>query len=146
MIIVLDTGVISLATHPVETTNRECNEWIRSKLDNNVDIAIPEIADYELRRELVRADKKISIDRLDKLSKVFKYLPINTQAMHLAANYWAETRNMHRPTTGPKDIDADMILIAQAKQLETDYSQVVIATDNIQDFVYFIEARSWIDI
>ena len=46
---------------------------------------ISEVADYEVRRELVRAGKTLSVARLDALQTEFVYLPINTATMRKAA-------------------------------------------------------------
>jgi len=47
---------------------------------------VPEIADYEVRRELLRADKLHGIDRLN-LVKTTAYLPITTAVMLKAAEF-----------------------------------------------------------
>ncbi|MEX2261699.1 MAG: hypothetical protein WD696_07095 [Bryobacteraceae bacterium] len=47
---------------------------------------IPEIADYEVRRELLRAGKEKGLGRLDAL-------PITTPVMLKAAEFWATLLN-----------------------------------------------------
>jgi len=54
---------------------------------------------------------------------------------------WAETRNRGRPAAHPKSLDADMIIAAQAEQLEA-----VLATSNAKHFTGFVDARDWKDI
>jgi hypothetical protein len=51
---------------------------------------IPEIADYEVRRELLRARREVGIRRLDQLKEALTYLPITTAVMLRAAQLWAE--------------------------------------------------------
>jgi predicted nucleic acid-binding protein len=80
-------------------------------------VYVPEIADYEVRRELVRAELHEGVRRLDRLKSVLTYLPINTEVMLRAAQLWAEARNRGTPTADPKALDADVILAAQALQL-----------------------------
>ena len=83
-------------------------------LVRGVEVFIPEIADYEVRRELLRAGKTAGVMRLGELQKVFTYLPITTSVMRRAAALWAAARNQGRPTADPKALDGDVILAAQA--------------------------------
>ena len=54
-IVVLDTGVPGLLTHPQGSPDSErCVEWITTLIGGGVIFVLPEIADYELRRELLR--------------------------------------------------------------------------------------------
>ena len=53
---------------------------------------MPEIADYEVRRELLRANKREGLARLDALVGLLEYLPITTAAMRQAALFWAQAR------------------------------------------------------
>ena len=56
MILLLDTGVLGVVTNPKATpTNEECRVWLRDMLVQGTRVVIPEIADYELRRELLRS-------------------------------------------------------------------------------------------
>ena len=59
-------------------------------LARGVRVLIPEIADDELRRELLRAEKVAGLGRLDALVEVLEYLPITTEVMRQAAVFWAE--------------------------------------------------------
>ncbi|MCC5647713.1 nuclease [Nostoc sp. CHAB 5824] len=77
-------------------------------------VIIPEIADYEVRRELLRANQVKGIARLYELSQLLEYLPITTIAMRQAALFWAQARQQGQPTAGDKTIDGDIILVAQA--------------------------------
>lgn len=42
---------------------------------------VPEIADYEVRRELIRARRLAGIRKLDALKATTPYLPITTEAI-----------------------------------------------------------------
>jgi hypothetical protein len=53
---------------------------------------VPEIADYEVRRELLRANKVRGIARLDLLKNSIGYLPLTTPIMLKAAELWAQAR------------------------------------------------------
>ena len=53
---------------------------------------LPEIIDYELRRELIRLNKTSSIKRLNELKTFISYTPITTQAMLLASEFWGTSQ------------------------------------------------------
>ncbi len=63
--IVLDTGPLGKISHP--RPNREIANWLERLLREGAIIYIPEIADYEVRRELIRAGLQESVNRLDRL-------------------------------------------------------------------------------
>ena len=95
----------------------ECAKWLARVLSADNRVILPEIADYEVRRELLRASKASSVARLDTLTSICEYLAISTVAMRRAAELWAVARQTGQPTSGDKTIDADMILIAQGIDL-----------------------------
>ena len=109
-----------------------------------VRIIVPEITDYELRRELLRTAHAASIRRLDALAQAMEYLPLSTAAMRKAAELWALARQQGQPTAGDNTIDADMILAAQALTLGT--PAVVIATTNVGHLSRFVSAELWYNI
>lgn len=106
-----------------------------------VHIHIPEIADYEVRRGLLRAGKPRSVAQLDALARLLEYLPISTAALRQAALFWAQARQQGQPTAGDKTIDGDIILAAQAFTLNA--SSIVIATTNVGHLSWFIPAETW---
>ncbi|HEY6401974.1 MAG TPA: PIN domain-containing protein, partial [Blastocatellia bacterium] len=89
-------------------------QWVESLTSDGVQVILPEIADYELRRELLRVKKKRGLAHLEHLISQIKYLPITTSAMRQAAAFLAQARQQGQPTAGDKTIDCDMILAAQA--------------------------------
>ncbi len=124
-----------------------CNEWVESLLDAGIGVAIAEIADYEVRRELVCGGKVRGLERLDRLKSGLLYVPLTTGAMLLAAECWAQARNAGQPTADPKELDADAILAAQAAVLASDLGEeTVIATTNVGHLAQFWAARLWRDI
>ena len=146
MLVLLDAGPLGLVTHPRATPeNDACSRWMESLLRGGWRVGIPEIADYEVRRELLRADKQEGLRRLDALKAAVEYLPITTQAMREAAAFWADARKRHRPTADDKALDADMILVAQALEA-MDPEEVVIATSNVGHLARFAPAKVWWDI
>lgn len=147
MILLLDTGVLGLVTNPKATpTNEACCVWLRALLADGARVIVPEIADYELRRELIRAHKINGWQRLDALKNTIEYLPINTDAMLKAAALWAHARNVGTPTAPDTGLDGDVILAAQALTLETHGERLVIATTNVGHLALFVEASEWQDI
>ncbi len=89
----LDAGPLGLITNPkLSAESVACAQWLQTHLRLGSRIIIPEIADYEVRRELVRANKTKGIARLDDLAKLLEYLPIKTVAMRQAAKLWAQAR------------------------------------------------------
>ena len=98
--IVLDTGPLGKISHP--RPNREIADWPECLLREGAIIYIPEIADYEVRRELIRAGLRESVNRLDRLKSVLNYLPINTDVMLKAAELWAH---------GPLSASAVIVLV-----------------------------------
>jgi hypothetical protein len=108
---------------------------------------LPEIADYEVRRELLRANKFAGIRRLNECkSSWLEYLPITTPVILKAAELWATSRQAGMPTADPKELDGDVILAAQALLLRGGGEEVVIATTNVGHLSRFVDAREWPDI
>jgi predicted nucleic acid-binding protein len=104
---------------------------------------VPEIADYEVRRELLRSNQLKSIDRLDELKRLAGFLPITSKAMLKAAALWAHARKKGMPTADSRSLDADMILAAQATVLAKGKHEVVVATDNAGHLSRFVPANIW---
>jgi predicted nucleic acid-binding protein len=143
-IIVLDTGPLGLVTNPrASAENLRCNEWMQELLRAGCEVAIPEIADYESRRELLRVDKKEGVARLDQLKATILYLPITTGAMLRAAEFWADVRKQGIQTADDKALDGDVILAAQAALLQNQSSRVVVATTNVKHLSLFVSADLW---
>ena len=140
--VLLDAGPIGLITNPkLSEQGIACNQWLQSLIESENRVIVPEIADYEVRRELLRAKKTFGLARFVALSQLFVFLPLTTTAMRLAAELWAQARQQGQPTAGDKTIDGDMILIAQAKTLRN--SDAIIATTNVRHLSRFILADSW---
>jgi predicted nucleic acid-binding protein len=144
-VIILDSGPLGLITNPkLSPESVACAQWLQAHITAGNRTIIPEIADYEVRRELLRANKTKGITRLDNLAKSIEYLPITTAAMRQAAKLWAQARQQGQPTAGDKTIDGDMILVAQSMTLEI--PDVVIATTNLGHLSRFIAAELWQNI
>jgi predicted nucleic acid-binding protein len=143
--ILLDAGPLGMVTNPRRNaTTVACAQWMQSHLSAGSKVYLPEIADYEIRRELMRAERTRGLASLDQLAEVIEYLPISTAAMREAARLWALARQQGRPTSHDRTIDADMILVGQALSLKA--PRVVIATTNVGHLARFIDAQVWSDI
>jgi predicted nucleic acid-binding protein len=144
-VILLDSGPLGLITNPrLSSESLDCTRWFQSLVVAGVRVVIPEIVDYEVRRELLRANKLRGLRRLDEFVDQAEYLPITTLAMRQAAVFWAEARQQGQPTAGDKTIDADVILAAQAFTLVD--GEVTIATTNVGHLSRFVPAQLWCDI
>lgn len=143
-IVLLDAGPLSKVTHP--RPNREITEWLKALLEAGVKVQVPEIADYEVRRELLRAKKAKGVERLDMLAATIGYIPLSTKTMRKASQIWADARNQGRPTADDKALDGDVILAAQADILASPGTDVVIATENVGHLNRFATASHWTNI
>jgi predicted nucleic acid-binding protein len=144
-VVLLDAGPLGLVTNPrLSPLSVACTEWLQTLVRRRARILLPEIADYEIRRELLRAGKVKGIERLDALGSLLEYLPLTTAAMRHAASFWAQARQQGQPTAGDKTIDGDMILAGQAAALgEVD---LIIATTNVGHLGRFAPADLWQEI
>jgi predicted nucleic acid-binding protein len=125
-----------------------CRQWLVECTRAGLRVFVPEIADYEVRRELVRAGKTMSVARLDRFNAAVpgRYLPITTIAMRRAAEMWAQSRQTGVPTADPQALDGDVILAAQALTMSVPGSNVVVATANVRHIARYLAADLWRNI
>lgn len=141
-IVLLDAGPLGMISNPSATpANLKCYNWVESLLISGARIIVPEIADYEVRRELLRAGKITGLARLDLLKNTLDYARLTTSVMLKAAELWAEARNQGRTTADAKALDCDVILAAQALALKG-----IVATENVGHLSLFVKAKSWREI
>lgn len=146
MLIVLDSGPLGLLSNPTQRGPAStATEWARSKLERGDQLVVPEIADYEVRRELVRAARSNGLERLDELCRGLRYHPLATSIMRDAAALWADARNKGAPTAHDLALDGDVILAAQARDLAGD-DAVIVATTNVKHLERYVDARVWTDV
>src|SRR5205809_446439 len=99
MIVLLDAGPLGMISNPSDTPeNVRSRNWLERLVYHGAKVAVPEICDYEVRRELIRAAKTEGLRRLDGLKMMLEYAPISTAVMLRAAAYWAKARQMGRPS------------------------------------------------
>jgi hypothetical protein len=130
-LVLLDSGPLGMLAHPNPKT--EITQWLANLLGANVKIIVPEIADYEVRRELLLKRLKRSIARLDQLKIYLDYEPITTDVMLKAADH------QHA-------LDGDVILAAQAVILANQGYDVIVATTNVKHLSLFVQAKLWQEI
>ena len=152
LIVLLDSEPLGLVTNPKYSPEAEaCRAWLRSLPHAGHLPLVPEIIDYEVRRELRLYDKIRGLRNLDALCIPRQYLPLTTNAMRQAADFWADLRRIGLPTADRLALDADVILCAQAATLEPAAfglpgASVVIATGNVGHLSRLVDARHWQDI
>jgi len=84
-VVLLDTGSLGLVTNPRRSQQSvACAQWLQALVAHGLRVIVPEIADYEVRRELLRAKKERGLARLDALASRLEYLPLTTAAMRQA--------------------------------------------------------------
>lgn len=101
-LVLLDTGPLGMVTHP--RRNQAAKDWLRDLLRSGTEARVPEIVDYEIRRELLRVNATTGIMRLDALSRSIGYVSLSTVTMRRAAELWASARREGRPTAGPDSL------------------------------------------
>ena len=134
----LDSGPLGRLTHADYSRNREYRAWLAALLDHNIAVFLPEIADYEVRRNLIVENLTGSLANLEALPSLINYVPIATADMHQAAELWATSRKTGRSVGDPRELNAGVIIAAQAIRLGA-----TIATDNVGHLAQFVEARPW---
>jgi predicted nucleic acid-binding protein len=148
--ILLDSAPLSLLATPIKratpATVKAIRQWAIACDTAGHQIIVPEITDYEVRRELLRSRKTAAIAELDRLKVDFAYLPLTTAAMLKAADLWAQTRQAGLPTSHDENIDVDAILAAQALMLGVPVTDLVVATANVRHLARFVTADLWANI
>ncbi len=147
--ILLDATPLGLASRRrgIPIVDR-CHAWLAALGSTGARIVIPEVVDYEIRRELERLGHSPALGRLDALAQHFLYAEITTPVMRKAAEFWAFVRRGGLPTAGDQSLDADAILVAQAALIGAAGDSVTVATGNVSHLSRFpgVDARDWTTI
>lgn len=150
--IVLDTSPLGLLTQrPGHAAGDVCKVWAAGLNRAGCLFFVPEIADYELRRELLRHSNLAAIARLEAFNSGVSgaYLPLTTPEVRLAAALWARVRNQGKTTAPPEALDGDALIAAQADLLNFSafgLSSAVVATANAGHLSALTSAALWTDI
>lgn len=158
MIVILDSGVLGLLVSPIKESSKsediiisQCGEWFYYLLAKGVYVVTSDISDYEERRKLIHI-KSESLKELDRLrnDRIIDFLPLTPEVMQKAAKCWAEVRGKGLQTADEKNIDADMIILAQWRILceENPGRGVFIATTNLKHLKILAQdnAQEWMNI
>jgi predicted nucleic acid-binding protein len=147
VLLVLDSGPLGLLSNPTAHGEpRAIREWAFQRLDEGAGIVVPEIADYEVRRELLRADRRDGLRRLDELGRGFLYEPLRTSHFRHAAALWADARNQGSPAAQDAALDGDVLLAAQALALASADPDTVVITTNPKHLGRMVRASRWRDV
>lgn len=120
-------------------------------LEDGCRVCVPEICDYELRREYIRLNKvnpgkqQPAIDKLNELKNTLSYIPLNTSAMLDAAHLWADSMAQHEPVDDVKELNVDVILAAQGRDT-AGMDHLIVATTNPKHLRVFVDARPFHEI
>lgn len=154
-VVILDTGPLGLVTHPGSKPEvKECQAWLQSLLGEGIRFLVPAIADYELRRELIRANQHRGLARLEALVQELGSISIDQEVIREAATLWAEARRQGLPTAPDLALDGDCFLAAQAnttlnsliKSNDFDLVRVIVATTNPRHLERMTRASHWRDL
>lgn len=151
--ILLDTGPLGIITNPKRRTlTLDSLQWVSRHLREGDIFLVPAMADYEVRRELIRLGRTAGIRALDEWNSVpeDRYLALTDFALKRAAILWAQVRNQGLVTADPKELDCDALIAAQALEYQEIYglsdSEIVVATTNVGHLSRFVRAELWSDI
>lgn len=148
-LILLDSGPLGMIVRaPTKPQIVRCLAWLKTILANGAVVVIPDIAHYEVRRELLGIRAVGSLRRLNYAldpSSGLDHLALTTDAIIKAAEFWADLRHSGIPTASPDALDADAILAGQASHAGQPGDTVTIATTNLAHLNRFpgIDAQTW---
>ncbi|MBC8142923.1 MAG: hypothetical protein H7Y38_15980 [Armatimonadetes bacterium] len=150
MIIVLDSGVLGSVTNPNPKSSQVTAiiTWAAQMQKAGHTFAIPAIADYETRRELVRQGIVKSIAAHDAFCQVATniYLPISGAVLRRATDLWAQARNTGKTTASDAALDGDVILCAHVLEAGYTPGTYLVATTNTKHLNLFVDADDWQNI
>ncbi len=112
-----------------------------SLLAKGLDVYLPEVADYEVRRNFILHNLNESISELDRLKRNLIYTPLTTSIMLRAAEMWAEARRSGKPTADRQALDCDVILAAQAIEVGA-----IVVTENERHLSRYVPTVRWQEI
>jgi predicted nucleic acid-binding protein len=136
---------------------RRCSAWLARLRRAGVDVKIPLICYYEIRREMARlagdvllgADQRgrweLALAWLDTFSVRLGIAGIDVKVMRIAADLWAESRRRGLPTASRRSLDVDVILAAIATRAARGNRDVRVVTTNVGHLSRYVPACRWED-
>ena len=61
-----------------------CAQWLQTLVSGGARVILPEISDYEVRRELLRANRMQGLERLDALAALVEYVPLTPLCLSMS--------------------------------------------------------------
>ena len=113
-----------------------------------VEVVVPEVADYEVRRELTRINAVGSLRRLDDLVTLggLSYQPARAPLGAKPHSFGPMPASLASQPHRPDALDADVILAACAATIGHPGDQVLVATQNVGHLARYCDARLWTTI
>jgi predicted nucleic acid-binding protein len=143
-VVILDSGPVGTLTNPGKgTVPVAIRQWLADLISSGRRVILPEVVDFEVRREYLRAGLTRSLKLLDGMPPRVEYLPISTLAMRIAADLWAKASNAGLPIGSRNSLAADVVLAGQALALNV---QAIVATGNPAHLSRFLPADLWSNI
>jgi predicted nucleic acid-binding protein len=146
----IDSGPLNEIVKPQPSV--DVSRWLKFIDEKRIAIRVPEIIDYELRREIVLQcligtnDSYKSLHKLNKYRQTKRFISINPSVtLTDACEIWAKLREKGQGTSDNKNIDVDVILAAQAISMKNDFDEVIIVTGNLSDIQRFcyLDIQVW---
>ncbi len=150
--LVLDSTPLGLLVQKLgDAEGDACKAWLVHLEALGCRFFVPEIADFALRRVLLRAGETAALARLDAFlaAEPDRFLPLATPALRLAASLWAKAPPRDKRRSPSVTLTEDMMLAAQARLLATSargLSPILIATDRPDRFRSLAPAHLWREI
>jgi predicted nucleic acid-binding protein len=148
-IVLLDSGPLSKYSNPKSGKNNDlCKQRVNDLLAKGVEVKVPEVADYELRRQL-KLNKLLTqntkgLERLDAVIRALGLVTLTSRAIDMATDLWAAVRK--KQGKSDEGIDADVLIAAQAI-LEAEHGDSVkVATTNKKHFDGIVPFLDWTNL
>ena len=101
LVVALDAGPLGLVTNPKRSPESlACAQWLQALVAAGVRVVLPEITDYEVRRELLRGRRQQGLRRLDELiatigstDGVVAMTNVGHLSRYVQAALWRDIRN-----------------------------------------------------
>lgn len=145
-------GIIVNSKTPPSPLTIKAIEWVYALIVEGHRLIVPAIADFEVRREFLRAGMTDSLALLDawNTAQPDRYLPLTDSALKLAAQLWAQARNGGTLPADPKELNGDVLIAAQILDYQATYglaaSDIVIASVNVGHLSLFVPSDLWTNI
>ena len=144
--VTLDTGIVGLlCSSPSLPDVTDCFQSLARMDQAGVIVVLPDVALYEVRRELVRLGAHAKLARLEALRNSLSSAAVTQEAWLKAADFWAFVRKAGLPTADPHALDGDALLAGVAATIGAPGDVATIATGNVGHLARFpgIDARDW---